>query len=210
MKKFRLVKKTWDSEAVTSMRDFLLCDARISGQSHCANLLDLAQVVSGMNVGPIKSLSSIDLGGSTHSECKMIENQANMLENLLERLYLKYLYISWETTFKPLDCPAVNFVVEVLGRKIMMLSALEFDQLPDKFLTHFGNVWAPWLPKLEYLDTGDLYLCRWASQSEFVMKILKGAPNLKKFTGNDLDSRILEVIPEQKYFLLNNIWLTID
>ena len=207
LKQCRLVTRSWNSEAVTFIRDFRRCGARISKECPCSDLLNLADVVWRLDVVPINSLS-IELSTSGHSECKSLtENQRNMYAHLLQALHLQNLQISWHTAFSPLSCPAVNFVIDLLRKKIEDLSTLELTRLPQEFLTHFGRVWAPWLPKLTLLDIGNT----WAggSPTDFILTILDGAPHLKSLKGDCMNPQILEIIPEAKYALLKEFFFYI-
>ena len=206
LKECRLVNRTWNVEAVSVMKDFRQCHAHISKHIPCSDLLALAQVVSGMIIVPINSLSIV-LHGYGHSECKTVENQAKVLGTLLKTLPLKNLHVSWETAFKPLTCPATKFIIDLLRRKVLELSTLEFTYLPTKFRSYFGQIWAPWLPKLQVLHIGEVDRL---DQKEFILQIISGAPNLKKIRGSCFDSEILEVLPEDKYSLLDDMWMSVE
>ena len=208
LKQCRLMNRTWNFEAVSVIRDFRLCTARIWKQSQCSDLLALAEVVSGMSIVPINILS-IRLYGSGHSDCQPIP--ANILSNLLEALPLQGLQVSWEPNFRPSNCAAISFVTELISRKIMELSTLEFTKIPDHFLTYFGEAWTPWLPKLITLDLQALQSYpRSHGTCEFFLKIISGAPNLKKITGTCVDSSTLQIIPEDKTYLLDYFRLSAD
>ena len=209
LKQCRLVKRTWNYEAVSFVKDFRGCICRISEDRPCSDLLALAKIVSGMNLlVPMNGLE-IDLGRSSHSDCTSFgDNEHRLYEILLQALPLERLYVSWETAFSPMSCPAVNFLVDLLRRKIWDLSILDFTYLPTEFLNYFGKVWSPWLPKLEVLDIGDT----WGSRStmDFVLRIIDGAPNLKTLKGNGFELEILRIIPEAKYSLLNEFSMYIS
>ena len=200
LKHCRLVNGTWYFEATSFIRDFRRCDASISEYSPCSDLLALAQVVSGMKIVPINGLK-VELGKSSHSDCKYFgETEQNLHANLTQMLPLKHLHVAWDTAFTPLSCPAVNFVVDLLRRKTMELSTLELTRLPKKFLTYFGQVWVPWLPKLTSLEIGKMWSV--PSQSDVFLRIINGAPNLKALRADGVDPETLEILPEAKYSLL--------
>ena len=206
LKQCRLVRKTWNYDAASFIKNFRGCVCRIWEDNPCDDLLALAKVVCGMNLIPINGLE-IELRDSGHSDCKPFGEDEHKLYEALLRLPLEHFRLSWDTDFSPLSCPAVNFVVDLLRRKIMEFSSLEFNRLPTEFLDYFGKVWAPWLPKLRVLDVG----VTWALQSptDFVLRIISGAPNLKTLKGSRLEKEFLEVVPEVKYSLLNTFSVNI-
>ena len=207
LKNCRLVKQSWNSEAVSFIRDFRPCYARISRDSPCADLLALAEFVSGMKIVPINSLAIEDCWRQpNHAEFNSIENQANILDNLLEKLPLKHLYILWATGFNPSRLVG-NFVIDLLRRKITELRTLAFRGFSEGFVTNFGQAWPPCLPKLKVLDIGRYEDLNY--KKGFFLKIIKAAPNLNKIEGRVLDSATLEFIPEDKYSCLQNMRLSI-
>ena len=149
---------------------------------------------------------SIELDEPGHSDCMAFtENHHKLYENLLQVIPVKHLHISWDNAFSPLSCPAVNFVVDLLRRKIMELSTLQLTRLPTEFLAYFGQVWVPWFPKLTMLEMGETRLV--SNEREFFLRIIGGAPNLTALKGIAFNAETLDFIPNEKYALLKEFTL---
>ena len=206
LKKCSLVDKTWNFEVRSYIRDFRQCNANISEVIPCFDLHILNDLVSHMTVVPINSLT-FNFGPFSHSDCKLKGNETNKYEELLKKLPLKYLYISWDIFFGPKECPAIRFVVSLLLEKTIELHALKFYCLPLEFKNYFHEDWNPWLPKLKVLNLG--IMDGWVPQKNIFLKIVNGATNLKKLKGY-FDPAMLDILPEDKYSLLDNFRLSIS
>ena len=125
----------------------------------------------------------------------------SLYEDLVKKIPLKHLYISGK--FVPGNCPGLLFIITLLRGTFQNLQSLTLDQVPVVFLEDFAEDWAPWLPKLKELDIGEMH----ERKQDFVLKILSGAPNLRKLKG-DVKTSMLGLLPENKYSLLTNIILS--
>ena len=213
LKKFRLVNETWNFEAGSFMRDFYRSNATISAKWSCSDLKTLDEIATGTNaIVPINSLTII-LGSSsfTHTDCPVSESGLHQwnYNELMDKIPLKYLTVSWEekSSLVPRDCPAVEFVVNLIRRKAMELRALKLD-VPDHFPNYFPDDWTPCFPKLTELD---LNMTRQLiHKKDFILKILQSSPALKTLKTEDLDAEVLEVIPQDRYALLNSLTVAVS
>ena len=173
----------------------------ISTDDPCTSLDDLNQLASGMSpVVPINSLT-ITLNGHSRAECKS-SNKSKIYSDVVKKLNLKYLGISWDRSFQNVPCPAVRFTTNLFRQKISQLHTLRFEVDPE-FWNYFVQVWTPscLLPKLKVLDLGrKKYQLDDREGSDFILSVIQHAPNLRK-VGGTLGCEFLDVLPKEKYHL---------
>ena len=209
LKQCRLVNKFWKREVDSYVRDLLEYRAKITGPSPCADLKALAQLLSGLtaNCSIINGLD-IRLSSRLHSEHRNSDQEFHSLyAQVMEKVLLKHLVITWDSDSPPSECPAVKFVTALLHAEVENLVTLKIESLPMDFSYYFDNDWEPVLPKLELLSVGSRTL--WLKHAVFFHKICGAAPNLKKLTGGTIHSDILLILPTKTYSLLDSFALFI-
>lgn len=219
LKQCRLVSQKWKFQVESHMKS---CNHRqfgpkISVSHPCTDLnaLDEFVFVSDLKTLPFINSFTIELSQRFHSKCSSItDSHYKMYGELLGKLKVKHLEISWDPGFKAEHCPAVKFLVTLLREKVGELHTLKFKQLPPTQIQQYFDddwdwTWKPVCPKLKVLEGGGL---REGYQiwKYFMLKILDAAPNLKKLKTDDMDPRTLEIIPEEKYVLLDHFFLHVD
>ena len=214
LKRCRLVNKTWNFEAGSYMRDFRRCDAKIAFTfgSPCSIAIRLQafnEVVSRMDlVVPINSLTM--RFPSFHPNCTSISGiDFSILEELIGKLPLKYLSIRWNNTPEPWSCLANRFAARVFKDKLMELYKLELDSMPEELGNYFLEDWTPPIPKLTAMTVGIQRELIQSPAMDFILKIINGAPNLKKIKWHGFDGDFMQVFPLDKYALLDGMDLVI-
>ena len=203
----RLVNRFWHFEVGSYIRDFGQCEGKISSESPCSDLNNLDQLLSQMTLLPIINSLNINLCRSVHSGCTLISDVSEMCDKLLAKLSLKYLVITWDKDFRPKNCPATEFVVNLFRRQLSDLEFLTIAHTHETCYQYFGNDSTPSMPKLKVLDIGRVGGLN-KMRKEFFCKIIDGAPNLTKLKGH-FGPEIVEVLPESKYCLLDDFGIRI-
>ena len=197
----RLVNTTWNFEAGSYIREFRRYDAKVRAGNPCSDLEKLDQFVSEMSILPFNGLT-FDFETASHSfNCKCVRNESNTYEALFKKLSLKFLSVKWKLYFGPVECPAIKFIIKLLCEKTAKLQAFELDFPPVGVQNYLVQDWIPWLPELKVFKAEEM-----SSWKYIGMKIVNGAPNLKKLTG-DCDMKLLEILPEEKYGLMDIVSL---
>ena len=208
LRQCRLVNKTWNFEAGSYLRDFYRCNGRINLCTPCSDLLILNDLARQSAILATNSLR-ISFAQIIHRSCSYSGSTRSIYAELMEKLSLKHLYISWTTNFEPGDCPAFQFVMDLFREKSMELRTLEFDDLSHSFQhcykSNSNEDRSVLFPKLKELNLG--YMTGWWAHQEFLLKILQGSPKLSKLKGH-FDG-YMRGIPEDKYSILDSFELRI-
>ena len=143
LKQCRLVSKNWNFEIQSYIRAFCRCDAKISEENPCPDLNALAELAA-LPVLIINSLT-IDLSSPVHSICLVLENES-LYSELVKKLSLRYLDIRLDGDYcvRAIQCPAINFVINLLHRKLTNLHSLSLSLVgvPLKMQSlYFGQGW---------------------------------------------------------------------
>ena len=123
LKQCRLVNKTWDIEARSYLKDFRKSYPKISELSTCSSLYRLNGLISDINVGFINSVR-ITFEPENHWDCQFRDEKSVVYNELLEKLQIKHLSISWATFDGQPECPAKKFVISLLREKNSRLHTL--------------------------------------------------------------------------------------
>ena len=207
LKQCRLVNKFWESEARSHVRTFRRCYAYIGGPRRCSGVKALAKIISETTFVPIINGLSISFyEDHREDDCKSQWNEAsNAIDELTEKISLKYLAVygdgGSDNNVGPVQCPAVEFVVKLFREKLTDIVALTFDEFPGSYEAYFEENWTPVLLKLKFLRIGttDAEFKTWKSMKNFMSKILRETPNLQKLQADITSSKLLKILPKEKY-----------
>ena len=187
----------------------------IGGSRRCSDVKTLGKIISETTFVPIITGLSVSLyedHRGNHSRFQW-KKGSNAIGELTEKLSLKYLEINGngvsDRNVEPLRCPAVELVVKLFREKLTDVVELKFDEFPGSYGTYFEQDWNPMLPKLKvlYIGTTDFEFKKLKNMRDFVAKILCNAPNLQKVKADYNSWRFLQVVPKDKYPLVNSFCL---
>ena len=119
----------------------------------------------------------------------------------------KFLEFHWKFPWWGADCPVHKPLEAILRQCTSELRIFQISNLPPGF-SHVLSDWVPKFPKLEVviisnLPESDLRCDERSELKEIVRCIVKAAPKLQKIIAKDTES--LEMIPEDKYGLLDQL-----
>ena len=204
LKQCRFVNRTWNFEAGSYLRDFHCCNVNINLCTPCSDLLILNDLARQSAILSINSLR-VSFVQNIHflSSCNHCGSRRNLYAELLEKLSLKHLYVSWDTQFEPKDCPAFQFLVDLFRENTSELRTLEFEHVSPNFRLCYVDEndenWFPQFPKLKELDLG--FKSGWSVHEDFLFKIFQVSPKLTKLKG--YFDGYMRGIPEDKYPILD-------
>ena len=134
------MSKDWNFEIQSHIRVFRRWDANISGDNPCSDLRILDGLASQLTDLTINSLT-IDLVSPRHSDCESQLNQSQVYHELLKKLSLRYLRISWGG---PKECPAIKFAINLLKNNLADLHTLRLslDRIPRTVCDCWLLVWS--------------------------------------------------------------------
>ena len=208
LKKCRFVSKTWNFEAASCIRNFRRCEAKISASSPCSSVTVLKEIVSQMTDVVFINSVTIRFSGF-HSVCASLSNEENLCDELLKKLPLKYLTISWNSSFIPPKCCANIFLARLLREKLGQLRSLELDRIPEHFANYIPHDQLPSLPTLKIVTINVSRDLIQSQSMDFITRILNGAPNMKKIKWQGFHRECLQVFPKEKYALLDSVKISI-
>ena len=208
------MNKFWESEVGSYVRRFRQCRVHIYGPRPCLRVNNLAKIISETTFVPI--INSISMNFCDEHEedhCESQSSQSNAIGELTEKLPLKYLEIygcgGRDRNVGPVQCPAVQFVIKLFREKLTDVIELSFAEFPGLYETFFEQDWTPALPKLKVLHLGtyDFEFKDYKKMKNFMSKILREAPNLQKLKADTDTYRFLQILPKEKYPLLDSFSL---
>ena len=144
-------------------------------------------------------MNSLQIRFRCHNNCELKEPYHELLQNLK----LKYLDISWNCGR---TCTAAESCHAPLSHNFCDLESLRLRNLPGRS-EHFRRPeYNPRFPKLQVLHVG--FRISSAYEKDYVLKLINGAPNLKKLKGI-FKPKTLQALPIAIYPLLDNFLLVI-
>ena len=213
-----LVSKLWNTETRTYIRDHRKCTAFISSPtvSPWDELQQLDQDLARMTNVPFNSLkiklrrshTEPEPGNSHRQWAPRSSHPENNIprnfnkcdyKNLFSKVKLKHLCISLDENV----ITGTFLIFRLVTEKGTDLKSLSFDRISTlltNLLSKTDKVEFPQLQHFEILNLQD-----WLDNNDkgLLQKMLEGAPMLEKISHDNGDWRILEILPESKYKLLN-------
>ena len=209
LKQCRLVNKFWESEVGCYIREYRRCFAKISNETPCSDLLALNKLISHSVFIPIiNGLPIIPCERAVRYQSRSYK----WFDEILHKLSLKHVEFARMEPVRRSKCPTVQFYA-ALVQKLSSIETLTFHHFRVEYKQYFGKDWNTALPKLKVLDLGTVYDSDYkecANVKPFLTSILSAAPNLVKIKANSITAKSLDIVPLERWHLLDSFKLSIS
>ncbi|CAG7838071.1 unnamed protein product [Allacma fusca] len=196
-----LVNLQWNSASRSVLRKHRICLASISETNPCASIKNLNELLENSPTPPFNGLA-ISTEIPFRHKCSFQssgEDTPQLLTNLLSKIYLKNLKVSWS---EHTNCLAVSLIKKIFQYYPSTIEHLCLDKLPltipclSKYFGYSADNRHEWFPNLKTLQVKPTLKHQ---RTDILEDVLASAPNLQELVGSVCPKNVDLILKHNKF-----------